>query len=95
MYYCPVLPTRTQITDFGMVIVKGGSPSLDLLHDLQKKRLPLDHFVACLQRIGCQRALNEFTAASESSYCESVMMNIYMYIWLSCLHGYPCRCFCH
>jgi hypothetical protein len=56
--------SRTQMTDFGMATGKGGSPSLDLLRDLQKKRLPLDHFIACLERIGCRRAVNEFTAAT-------------------------------
>ena len=67
MYNFPVLLMHTQMTDFGMATGKGGSPSLDLLRDLQKKRLPLDHFIACLERIGCRRAVNEFTAASESS----------------------------
>lgn len=54
-----------QLTEFGMATLKDESPSLLLLRDLQRRGLPLQEFIQCLQRIGCQRALNEFVSASE------------------------------
>ena len=54
-----------QKVTFGMATVNDGSPSIHLLRDLQKKGLPLDAFISCLEKIGCQGALNEFVSASE------------------------------
>lgn len=58
---------------FGTAIEKDLSPSIDVLHDLQTKGLPFDALWTCLEKIGCQRALNVFQAASE-------------YIWCACMH---------
>ena len=41
------------------------SPSLLLLQDLKRRGLPLGEFISSLEKIGCQKALNEFIAASE------------------------------
>ena len=48
-----------------MATLRDESPSLLLLTDLQRRGLPLEEFISCLERIGCQRALNEFRSASE------------------------------
>ena len=44
---------------FGSAILKDRSPSLDVLNDLQAKGLSLADFTSCLDKIGCQRAINE------------------------------------
>ena len=58
--------TNVQIVDFGDER-KGHSPSLKLLHDLQEKKLELDTFVYCLQKINCTGAMNVFRDASKVS----------------------------
>ena len=55
----------SQVAEFGTATEKNLSPSIDVLHDLQKKGLPLKEFARCLEKIGCQRALNVFGAVSE------------------------------
>lgn len=60
-----------QKATFGMATVKvDGSPSVELLHDLQEKGLQFNTFIECLQTIGCQGALNELTAAASKSVVE-------------------------
>ena len=56
--------TNVQIVDFGDDR-KGRSPSLKLLYDLQEKKLELDTFVYCLQKINCTGAMNVFRDASK------------------------------
>ena len=56
--------TNVQIVDFGDDR-KGHSPSLKLLYDLQEKKLELDTFVYCLQKINCTGAMNVFRDASK------------------------------
>jgi hypothetical protein len=56
--------TRSQLTEYGMATLRDESPSLPLLTDLQRRGLPLEEFISCLERIGCQRALNEFRSAT-------------------------------
>ena len=56
--------TNVQIVEFGEEDLKGRSPSLKLLHDLQERKLELDSFVYCLQKINCRGALNAFRDAS-------------------------------
>ena len=64
----------SQMTDFGMATVKDGSPSMLLVHDLRKRGLPLNAFITCLERIHCQRALNEFIPASEYTHVQCIYM---------------------
>lgn len=56
--------TNVQIVDFGDER-KGHSPSLKLLYDLREKKLELDTFVYCLQKINCTGAMNVFRDASK------------------------------
>lgn len=57
--------TNVQIVEFGEEDLKGRSPSLKLLYDLQEKKLELESFVYCLQKINCRGALNVFRDASK------------------------------
>jgi len=56
--------TNVQIVEFGEEDLKGRSPSLKLLYDLQEKKLELESFVYCLQKINCRGALNVFRDAT-------------------------------
>ena len=67
------------MVQFGTAIEKDLSPSIDVLHDLQTKGLPLDVFWTRLETIRCQRALNVFRAASEYIWCA------YTYMYVHCL----------
>ena len=57
--------TNVQIVEFGEEDLKGRSPSLKLLYDLKEKKLELESFVYCLQKINCRGALNVFRDASK------------------------------
>ena len=58
-----------QKVNFGVAVERDESPSIEVLHDLQKKGLLLSDFKYCLERIGCQGALNEFLPASKTCAC--------------------------
>ena len=67
--------------EFGNAIQNDLSPSIDVLHDLQRRDLSFNDFVTCLEKIGCQRALNVFREASElSCTCTCMSMHICMYV---------------
>ena len=52
-----------EVEDFATELLKNESPSLKLLYDLQRKKLSLDVFVLCLEKIGCVGAQNVFRTA--------------------------------
>lgn len=60
----PLLPkesyryNRIDVEELAYVGTKGGSPSLKLLQDFQKKGMELSYFIALLKKIGCHGALD-------------------------------------
>ena len=69
MFCIHVLHVCIQKVNFGVAVERDESPSIEVLHDLQKKGLLLIDFKYCLERIGCQGALNEFLPASKTCAC--------------------------
>lgn len=67
----PLLPKETygfdrvKVEEFALVGTKGGSASLKLLHEFQRKGMEVLHFKKMLQKIECQGALDCFKQPSE------------------------------
>ena len=57
--------SMVEVEDFGTELLKDRSPGLKLLKDLQGKKLSLDVFVSCLEKIECVGAQNVFRTAGE------------------------------